>query len=107
MAGCTGVRTVSVVQDVLVQACGAAGSVIAFVMFVPQALRCWRMRHNPAALEGVSRAGMVMLLINAVLWGVYGLGVGAIWSAVPSFFNAPLAVFVLVVLRQAGRRVDD
>lgn len=75
----------------------------AFIMFVPQALRCWRLRHNPTALEGVSRAGMVMLLVNAVLWAVYGLGVGAIWSAVPSFFNAPLALFVLARLTRADR----
>lgn len=77
------------------------GSIIAFVMFVPQAVRCWRLRHRPDALLGVSPAGMLMLLVNASLWGVYGLGTGAVWTAVPSFFNGPLAIVVLVVLRRA------
>lgn len=85
-------------MDWVVELCGVAGSAMAFVMFVPQAVRCWRFRRDPDALEGVSRAGMVLLLCNAVLWAVYGLGVGAIWTAVPSFFNAPLAVFVLWLL---------
>ena len=95
--------------EALGDACGIAGSGFALIMFVPQALRCWRLRRSPQSLSGISRGGIVLLLANALAWAVYGMGNGAYWTAVPSAFNAPLAVGVLCLLsqhRRASGRVE-
>ena len=85
----------------ILNVCGLAAAVVSFVMFVPQAARVWRLRHDGEQLKGVSQAGQWMLIANAALWAVYGIGMGAYWTAIPSFVNAPLAAVTLYLLRVA------
>lgn len=60
----------------------------------------WRHRHDPHALRGVSRGTQYFILCNAATWAVYAAIVDAPWAAAPGLFNAPLAVFVLWMLRR-------
>jgi uncharacterized protein with PQ loop repeat len=83
---------------------GAAAFAVSVALFVPQAITVWRSRNDPNALRGVSMVGQWLLLCNAGLWAVYGIGVGAWWTAAPSFVNGPLAAFVLYLLRRARHR---
>lgn len=85
----------------LLNALGAAASTVSLVMFFPQAIKTWTHRHDPITLEGVSVQAQFLILANASLWALYGIGSGAVWAAVPSFVNFPLAVFVLALLLRA------
>ena len=82
---------------------GLLGSAISFVLFVPQALRSWRQRKEPEHLLGVSVAMYVLLLVNAITWGVHGVLAGSFWAAVPGLFNGPLAVAMIVLAGRARR----
>lgn len=88
----------------VVEAFGGIGSVVSLVMFLPQATRTWRLRRRPDALTGISRSGMVLVLVNALAWAAYGIGAGAYRTAIPSAGNAPLALGVLWLLlaRRSG-----
>lgn len=88
---------------------GAVASVISFVLFMPQAMKVWTHRSNPMALDGVSEVGQWLLLLNAVLWGIYGVGVGvgAYWSAAPSLVTFPMALFVIALLRRTSKTITS
>lgn len=90
----------------IIDMCGAAGAAISFIMFLPQAIKAWTHRHNPAALAGISTSGQTLVLANAAIWAIYGIGTGAIWVAVPSFINAPLAVGTIAVLTKGKRHTE-
>lgn len=82
---------------------GALASSISFALFLPQAMKTWRTRNNPAALSGVSVGTQVLLLANASLWGLYGWETGAFWVAAPGLVNAPLALLVIGLILRARR----
>lgn len=88
----------------MVDVIGFAASVTAFVLFLPQAALTWRARHNPAALRGVSVGTQLTLLLNAILWGVYGVSTNAYWVAAPGLINGPLAVLTLWLVMRPQRQ---
>lgn len=73
---------------------GLSATVLQAVMFAPQAVLAWKYRSDPEALRAVSLTTQVVLMAVACLWAVYGIGMGAVWSAVPSLFTFPLALFM-------------
>ena len=77
------------------EALGVIASVIAFVLWLPQALKTWDARSDPHALAGVSLSTQVLVLANAVLWAGYGVETGALWVAAPGLVNAPLSLLVM------------
>lgn len=85
------------------EALGFSASVIAFVLFVPQALRVWKVRADPAALSGVSLGTQFFLLSNAVLWAFYAVETQAFWVGAPGLVNAPLAICVIILVTRARR----
>lgn len=88
---------------------GFLASCIAFIMFVPSALAIYRNRNDVHALQSASIGMNVLLLANAVLWGVYGVLTSAFWVAAPGLVNFPLAVFSIYAIarsRQASKDAD-
>lgn len=78
-------------------ALGVVASTIAFVMFVPQAVRVWRTRHDAHALVGLSLSTQFLVLANASVWGVYAFTLKEFWVGAPGIINAPLAITVIVL----------
>lgn len=95
-----------VTQDSFAQMVGFAASIIAFVLFAPQACHTWRVRNIPIALAGVSTGTQWLLLCNAVLWGVYAVLTGAFWVGAPGLVNGPLAVVTLALIYR-GRAIPE
>lgn len=92
-------------------ATGAAGALavaVSVVIFIPQAVRIWRLRRDAAALDGVSVTTYAMMVSNAIIWGAYGALLGEFWVAAPGLLNFPLAVSVLwTVARARSTRPAD
>lgn len=92
--------------ELATEAVGLSASVIAFVLFLPQAMRIWAARADPRALAGVSRATQWFVLANASLWAVYAVLTGAFWIGAPGLINGPLAIAALVLLYRGRRHFD-
>lgn len=58
---------------------GFIASTVAFVVWLPQARAVWASRNDPHALSSISVGTQVLLLSNAVLWGVYAARESAFW----------------------------
>ncbi len=82
---------------------GLAGSLVSLVLWWPQAVLVGRCRREPDRLRGVSVPSQVLLLLSAVLWGVYALATQSLWVGAPGLVNAPLAVVTITVLVRASR----
>ncbi len=93
-------------MSALTEVVGLAGSAVSLVLWWPQALMVWRCRGDADRLGGVSVTSQVLLLLNAVLWGVYAVAAQSLWVGAPGLVNAPLAVVTIVILRRStsGRR---
>ena len=79
---------------------GACGSVLSFVLFLPQARHTWVNRHRAERLAGISSLGQVCVLANATVWAVYGVLADAVWAGAPGLLNAPLAIGTLWLLHR-------
>lgn len=90
---------VGVLETVL----GVTGNIFSVVLFVPNALTVYRHRKDTAAMRGVSATMQLFVLGNALTWFLYAWVTQAWWVAAPGAFNAPLAVFVLVLIWRAHR----
>ena len=77
---------------------GIVASTIAFVMFVPQAVRVWKSRNEPHALVGISLSTQFLVLGNATIWGVYAFLLSEFWVGAPGIINAPLALAVIALV---------
>lgn len=84
---------------------GLAASVIAFVLWLPQADLARRRLGDDRALAGLSAGTLSLVLCNAVLWGVYAVMTQAWWVGAPGLVNGPLAVWMLVLVVRARRRL--
>ena len=83
---------------------GMLGALFALSMFLPQALKAWRLRNNGEAMSGLSLIGFIVLLANSVTWGLYGLGVSAIWVIVPNTLNIPVSLFMIGLIIRSRKR---
>lgn len=92
------VESASEVSVEITTVVGACGTVLAFLLFLPQARRTWANRHRPDRLSGISVLGQVCVLANAAVWGLYAILADAFWTGAPGFINAPLALVTIVVL---------
>lgn|SRR5690625_4938287 len=61
---------------------GFLASCIAFIMFIPSAVTIYKNRHDAHALRGSSIGMNLLLITNALLWGVYGFLSSAFWYAI-------------------------
>lgn len=89
-------------MDILItEVIGFLASIISFTIFLPQALRTWRVRNDPIALAGISTGTQLLILANATLWGVYALLTGAFWVGAPGLLNAPLAALTIFLIHRS------
>lgn len=85
------------------QAIGLLASLTSFVLWVPQGLRVWRGRRDPAALEGVVLGTQMIALAGALLWGLYAALIGSFWLGAPSVVTIPITVMTMAVVLRARR----
>ncbi|MEW1980798.1 hypothetical protein AB0333_07695 [Citricoccus sp. NPDC079358] len=71
----------------LVSWVGMAGTVLAFVLFLPQARHAWTNQRRPERLRGISVTGQVCVIANALVWGLYAFLTGAFWTGAPGIIN--------------------
>ncbi|WP_343957405.1 hypothetical protein [Yaniella flava] len=83
---------------------GFIASTVAFVVWLPQARSVWASRNDPHALSSISVGTQVLLLSNAVLWGVYAAQESAFWVAAPGIINAPLALLCIGLIIRARKQ---
>lgn len=74
--------------------------VIAFVMFIPQAVITWQARHEPDRLSGISSGSQWLLLANACTWGILAYGLGSFAVGAPGLVNGPLAIMNLTLIHK-------
>lgn len=75
------------------------------LLFLPQTVSTWKNRSDAHAFAGLSTGMIWLSFIGAVTWLIYGAGIGAVWTMVPSFINIPLTLFILALVHRA-RRAD-
>jgi uncharacterized protein with PQ loop repeat len=82
----------------IIQLAGMAAAVTGIITFIPQVIKCWRNRHTPDQLAGLSSATLWLLFTCQTCWAIYGFGVGAIWTALPAIFVGPMALYMIYVI---------
>ncbi|WP_199423356.1 hypothetical protein [Actinotalea solisilvae] len=87
------------------EAIGLLASLSSFLLWIPQGLRVWRGRHDPAALRGVAPSTQVIALAGGLLWVVYAVLLDSFWIGAPVVVSGPIAAVTLVVLAR-GRRAE-
>lgn len=77
---------------------GILASVLAFMIFVPQALRVWRARNDHHALLGVSIVSNIFIVNNALVWFLYAWAVDEFWVGAAGIVNLPLALMIIICI---------
>lgn len=77
---------------------GVAASVLAFAVFVPQAVRVWRARNDHHALLGVSVVTNMFIVNNSLVWGLYAASIGEFFVGAAGIINLPLATMIIAVI---------
>lgn len=85
------------------EAIGLLASLSSFLLWIPQGLRVWRGRHDPAALRGVAPSTQVIALAGGLLWVVYAVLLDSFWIGAPVVVSGPIAAVTLVVLVRGQR----
>lgn len=97
--------------ELLVEVSGFIGSLMAFFIFLPQAVKTVSNRKNYKELQDtLSKGSQWFIVCNALLWGFYAFGTQAFWVGAPGIVNLPLAVVTLFYLYRADkvlRRVES
>lgn len=86
----------------MLEAVGYVGSAGAALMWLPQATRAWRHRHDPAVLEGISASAYVVALVFNILLLTYGLTTQAPPVVVAAVVNLACALVIVVLVRRPG-----
>lgn len=92
-------------NEFFIQIAGVLGFITSVTMFFPMAINVWRYRKDDKALLSQSIVMQILWIANAIFWMIYGFGTGAIFSALPSFINLPLAVFNLYLVTHSRKKV--
>ena len=89
--------------DIVVESAGFIAAATTILLFAPQAFTAYKNRNDPHAFRALSASTFWLGLVGQLMWLVYGLGIGAMWTAVPSVVSAPLTAFILVLIYRARR----
>ncbi len=82
---------------------GFVGSMISFILWMPQAKKVWNVRKDPHALKGVSIATQVLVIINALVWFAYAFVLNEFWVGAAGFINLPLAILTILLIAKANK----
>ena len=86
---------------------GFLATTTSFIRFLPQAIQTWKQRNDAHALSGLSLPTQWLTLVNSLLWIVYGFLLGEIWVSMPSLLNAPMALFVIVLIIHSRNKIRN
>lgn len=67
-------------------------------LFFPQGVTAWKNRNNFEKLQGVTTLQQLTIIGNSLAWISYGVVLGNLFVAAPSFFALPIGVFTLFTL---------
>jgi uncharacterized protein with PQ loop repeat len=84
---------------------GMMASLTSFLIWLPQGVRVFRYRNDPARLQSIVLSTQVISLAGSALWGTYAVLIDSFWLGAPSLVNGPIAIATLVVCRRAHRPV--
>lgn len=93
-------------MHLITEASGLLASLSGFLLWLPQARRVWRDRHDRERLAGVSLQTQVLALVGNTLWGVYAIGIGSFWLGAPSAVNIPVTIMTITIVLRAQRTPD-
>jgi uncharacterized protein with PQ loop repeat len=86
---------------------GILAGVMTVAIYLPQALRTFRLRKDPHALQGLSIVAIGASLIEFVLWIVWGFGKEVPAGAIPYVVLLPIVTvtfFLVIRARRIERR---
>lgn len=72
--------------------------------FLPQARQTLRLRHDPAAIGGLSISTWTIATLQGIAWVVYGFAEGLLPIAIPNLLITPICAGILLVRLRHGRR---
>jgi len=75
---------------------GMVANITSSILWLPQAKRTWESRNDKEKLQGISFGTQILVIINTLLWSIYGLMIHSIWLAMGIILILPLAVFTIV-----------
>lgn len=82
---------------------GALANLTSLLLWIPQAKTTWRNRSNKQALLGVSIGTQIIVVINTVLWCVYGLMISNVWLPLGTIIILPLASITIFLKLKSKR----
>jgi len=83
---------------------GILAGVMTIAIYIPQAWRVFRHRHDSHALRGTSMLGVGASVVEFMLWIVWGFGRGVPIGAVPYAVLLPFVVTTFVLVARAHAR---
>ncbi len=86
---------------------GFIGSLISFILWIPQPRMVWLVRKDPHALRGISMTTQFLVMINATVWFIYAGVLGEFWVGAAGIVNFPLAVLTVTLLVKARRNSPE
>lgn len=89
------------------QVLGLFASVLAFAVFIPQAVRVWRARDDAHALQDVSITTNMFIVNNSLVWGLYAFSIGEFFVGAAGLVNLPLASMIVLVIMRSRRRAAE
>lgn len=84
---------------------GVAAVIISAMIQVPQGLRTWRLRHDPATFRVLSPGTYSLVWLNGIIWVIWSAAAHQIVPALPSLISIPISTFILTqIARHRTRR---
>lgn len=75
----------------IVNVLGAAANLSSLILWIPQARTTWKNRNNLKALQGISIGTQLIVVVNTILWCIYGISIKNVWLPLGTIIILPLA----------------
>lgn len=85
---------------------GALANLTSLILWVPQAKTTWSNRYNLQALSGVSIGTQIIVVINTLLWCIYGVMITNIWLPLGTIIILPLAIMTILLKLQSNKNEE-
>lgn len=82
---------------------GAFANLTSLILWIPQARTTWENRHNLQALSGVSITTQIIVVINTVLWCIYGIMIDNFWLPLGTIIILPLASLTIFLKLKSNK----